>query len=407
MAAGDRVTYVAAIRLREEPQAAADSPRPSSIATATRYASLVASGIAMVGILASCRRVPDRERAPASSVSSAVPAPPTASSSAAPSAAASSHAALLPYRLVARLVAPTSRLEDGFGVSMAVDEHTLAVAAPRRKDAIGRGVVYLYHHDGSTWTPEGVVRNPKNDADSGDAVALVRGRLFVSRSDPYRTELPAWFRREDGRWVADGYEPAPPGATPGFGALIAVSGDDVVVGTRGQYGFPGKYYGYRATPEGLRPAWSGQCFRDCDTNYSPASLAAHGTLTVGLATLGIGSNVALLRDGKVEAQLDWPRFAHVAVHGETVVLSDEGGTHFVEKRDGKWVVVRRLAPGGSVAADGEMFVSSVGEVFGRKDGEWEVVGRLEGLERGRGGVAVGGGWVVVGRAEGVFVFSRG
>lgn len=355
-------------------------------------------------LLPACRRTPTERSAPPSVTSSVAAV--VSRAPAAPAAASSAAHAWPTYRLVARVKAANGGPNDAFGAAIAVDDDTLAVGAPGRKDAIGRGVVYVFRRDGETWTQEAVVRNPKNDAASGDTVALVRSRLFVSRSDPYRTEAPAWFRRDEGRWVADGYEPVPRGSSVGFGALISVSGDRVLISSRGEYGGAGTYFAYDATATGLRATDAIGCFKDCETNYYPEGIATNGSLMVAVARLSGGPlHVAIARDGKMEGALrrDWAR---VAVCEQTVVLSDERGTDFVEKRDGAWGVVQHLEPSGAVMAHGDLVVSGAGLVFGTREADWQVVGRLEGLEKGRGSVAAGGKFVAVQRGATVVVFER-
>lgn len=354
---------------------------------------------------------------PSASQPEQVPTPPASSSPATPT---DDKPGAAPYRLVARLVAKDGALLDAFGSSMAIGDDVLAIASPYRKDRIGRGVVHIFQREGDTFTEVQRLRNPRNFSLSGETVAFVGGRLLVSRRMPFKEEPPAWFRREGSTWTADGYEPRPPGNISHFGSLVAVSGEEVILPSRGSYATPGRFHAYVLNGEktSARDAvWCGDCW---GMNYYPSSIGLDGDLMVAAVKLDPGAELIFVRgrtSPKPEHVVAGYAWAEVAVRGETVVATTTELTH-VFRRDAAWKVVQALPPAGGVVFHGRDLVLSTGAVLRESGGKFVEVEQLRDgdgkafLMREEPVVAQGGRYVAIARPTergrgAVYVFERG
>ena len=134
----------------------------------------------------------------------------------------------------------------GYGTSLDIEDHLLAVGAPGGAISLipGTGVpnlqpgfVYLFGGESGTWTPLVRLESPEPvPASMGASVAVSQGEVFAGA--PLGGQLSGavhhFIRAGEGtgaEWShAHTIQPVTPEAASGFGMAIAASGDDIVAG---------------------------------------------------------------------------------------------------------------------------------------------------------------------------------
>lgn len=118
-----------------------------------------------------------------------------------------------------------------FGKSVAIDGDTVIVGALR--------AAYVYAYDGSVWTQEDTLAAANNDDAFGVAVG-VAGDTAVVGSSSDSSRIPSSgaafvFVRNGAQWTEqDVLKASNPGNGDSFGSSVAIDGDFVVVGARGE-----------------------------------------------------------------------------------------------------------------------------------------------------------------------------
>jgi len=141
-----------------------------------------------------------------------------------------------------RLVAPDSARMDDFGAALALDELTLAVAAPRKRD--GEGVVYIFERAsiGGEWSSTAVIE-PTGMADHsgfGTALALTGDELMVGSPAVNDQGAVYRYRRTGNEWTLAGTLTGTAQAE-GFGESLALDadGDRLLIGAPASQGARG------------------------------------------------------------------------------------------------------------------------------------------------------------------------
>jgi hypothetical protein len=176
------------------------------------------------------------------------------------------------WALEAVLKASNGELNDSFGRSVAIDGDTIVVGAPGEDSAatgvngvspgpednsqLESGAAYVFRRSGAAWTQEAYLKasnTGQNDhfggsvAISGDAVAVGAAdegsaATGVNGSSPGQGDNSLSsagavyvFRRAEATWAQEAYVKASnTGASDLFGGSIALSGDTLVVGAKGE-----------------------------------------------------------------------------------------------------------------------------------------------------------------------------
>jgi choice-of-anchor B domain-containing protein len=157
------------------------------------------------------------------------------------------------WRESARLMAPDSARMDDFGRVIAADGDRLAVAAPRKRD--GAGVVYLFERDGTAarWRVTATLEAPAGGG-FGAAMALSGDDLFVGAPRADSTGVVHHFRRSDMTWRAAGVlRPESGAAAIAFGSAMARDGDWLVIGAPGTDANTGAVHFFRRTADRWAP----------------------------------------------------------------------------------------------------------------------------------------------------------
>lgn len=143
------------------------------------------------------------------------------------------------------LTAPDSSRMDDFGRALALDGSTLAVAAPRKRDGVG--VVYTFTREaaGAPWSLEAVVE-PGGEADHreyGAAVALSGDDLLVGSPAVGGTGVVYHLTRSGGAWTLAHTIAPPAGAdASGFGSALDWDGETLIVGAPAADSLRGRAY---------------------------------------------------------------------------------------------------------------------------------------------------------------------
>ncbi|MCK6447838.1 MAG: FG-GAP repeat protein [Planctomycetes bacterium] len=206
---------------------------------------------------------------------------------------------LWPWQLDSQFTAPDADTGDLFGAAVAAQGPFALVGAPFDDEAgLDAGAVYAYQKVGSSWQFAGKLLSsaPRPNGHFGFALAL-DGSVVVAGSPSLTTSGPGdahVFRHDGTNWVFEArLQPSTP--TPDFGIAVAVSRDDVVVGTAKVTSGSGSAYVFHASGT----TWS-QALAVIDT-IKPlgASVAIRDdTLLIGRADLNSfvnGSGVLVYR----------------------------------------------------------------------------------------------------------------
>jgi choice-of-anchor B domain-containing protein len=142
------------------------------------------------------------------------------------------------------LTAPDSSRKDDFGRALAVDGNTLVVSAPRKRE--GSGVVYLFSRSSAQepWAFASVLEpaGEGDHAEYGAALALSGDQLLVGSPAAASTGLVYHFTRTGAEWVLEGViRPAEPGVA-GFGTALARRGDRLLIGAPASDSASGRVY---------------------------------------------------------------------------------------------------------------------------------------------------------------------
>lgn len=141
------------------------------------------------------------------------------------------------WRRVGRFTAPDARFADRFARALALRGGVAAVGAPGADS--GRGAVYLFRRAGDTWHQETVLR-PRNAAPGtgfGAALSLAGDRLLVGAEQADSNAGAVWiFRRDGSSWSEEARlaagQPAM-AASAHFGAAVLLEDGVAYVGAPG------------------------------------------------------------------------------------------------------------------------------------------------------------------------------
>lgn len=217
----------------------------------------------------------------------------------------------------ALLTAPDSSRMDDFGRALALDDNTLVVGAPRKRD--GTGVAYAFQRarPGAAWRSTATIEPPRSGdhAEYAAAVALSGDDLLVGSPATEGTGVVYHFTRDGEGWGLHSVI-APPTAdgVAGFGGSLAWEGDRVLIGAPRADSARGRAYVLE---------------RDGDSWSMPARVELPSdALTPGS---GAGASVALA-DGR----------AAVGAPGAGVVFALE------ESAEGTWAATGTVGPFGDL-----------------------------------------------------------
>jgi choice-of-anchor B domain-containing protein len=151
------------------------------------------------------------------------------------------------WRERSRLVAPDSTRKDDFGRSLAVEGNTLVVGAPRKRD--GSGVAYAFERASAdaAWQFAAVIEPPAtgDHPEFAGALALSGDELFIGSPAADSTGVVYHFRRADGAWrLQTVLRPARDGVA-GFGYAIRQQGEWLLVGAPDADSDTGRLYFFR------------------------------------------------------------------------------------------------------------------------------------------------------------------
>jgi len=164
------------------------------------------------------------------------------------------------------LTAPDSSRMDDFGRALAFEDNTLVVGAPRKRD--GSGVVYAFERTSrdAAWGRPSVLEPPPDGdhREYGAALALSGDDLLVGAPAAEATGVVYHFRRAGDDWILAGIirpavvagasEPsAAGGGVAGFGQTLSRDGDRVFVGAPAADSARGRVYVMERLPDG---GWS-------------------------------------------------------------------------------------------------------------------------------------------------------
>jgi hypothetical protein len=306
--------------------------------------------------------------------------------------------------LVARVTAPDGAFGARFGASAAVEGEVLAVGAPLRDEpSFHAGVVYVFLRDASGYRMSQKLLNPWKTAHFGWVLAFFEGRLLASRSLSPSQDLPFWFERRGGAFVAAGTLAPPPAAGPiaHFGNAFAVRGDRLLVAARGTYVVPGRAFLYRS--QGGALALEHRFDPESSPEFEPYNfymgeiVAFDDRRAVLVATLDPSwqSAIVVFRrvedDWKHEQTLSAPS-GDVAMSGSLLLASSGPSRPVTVYREvgSHWATAGELPPSEGVAMEGDLAALSNGSVL-RWDGARFV--EVQRLTREGGRAFTGSGWV--------------
>ncbi|MEM7433924.1 MAG: hypothetical protein AAF436_02140 [Myxococcota bacterium] len=115
----------------------------------------------------------------------------------------------------------------GFGRNVAIDRETLVVGE--------FGAAYVFVYDGSTWAEQEVLQPGSLDTSFGVAVAVHGDTAVVGASSDGSSGAAYVFVRSGTQWTEqDVLKGSNPGTGDSFGAAVAIDGDSIIVGARGE-----------------------------------------------------------------------------------------------------------------------------------------------------------------------------
>ena len=130
---------------------------------------------------------------------------------------------------------------DRFGMSVALDGHTLVVGAPgegsangdpNNNGAPGRGAVYVFVRDGATWSQQAYLKASATFLISGFGTCVdISGNTIVAGA-PNSGGAAYVFVRNGTTWSQEA-QLTSPAFTSAFGSSVAISGETLVVGSTG------------------------------------------------------------------------------------------------------------------------------------------------------------------------------
>ncbi len=154
------------------------------------------------------------------------------------------------------LTASDSSRMDDFGRAVSIDGNTLVVGAPRKRD--GSGVAYVFQRSGPTapWMESAILEPPQpgDHRDYAASLALSGDDLLVGSPAVDGTGVVYHFRRSAGMWsLRDVLRPQSGVSVGGFGTALAWRGDDLLIGAPAADSARGRVYAARRGSDG---AWT-------------------------------------------------------------------------------------------------------------------------------------------------------
>ncbi|MDX1493210.1 MAG: choice-of-anchor B family protein [Longimicrobiales bacterium] len=152
----------------------------------------------------------------------------------------------------ALLTAPDSARKDDFGRALALDGGTLVVGAPRKRD--GAGVVYAFQRNApeASWGSATVIEPPAegDHREYGAALALTGDELLVGSPAVDGRGVVYHYRRGGSGWTLESVIQPPTGEGLAFGAAMAWNGDRLLVGAPAADSARGRVYSLQRTSQG-------------------------------------------------------------------------------------------------------------------------------------------------------------
>ena len=147
------------------------------------------------------------------------------------------------------LVEPGVSDQDEFGTSIGISGDTLVVGSPFESSASAdepddnslgsSGAAYVYVREGATWTRQAVLKAgaPERNAAFGDSLAISGDTIVVGARGEGANGAAYVFVRTASTWSQEArLEPSKGSAGDQFGAAVAISGNTIVVGARSDDG---------------------------------------------------------------------------------------------------------------------------------------------------------------------------
>jgi len=267
------------------------------------------------------------------------------------------------WRETASLVPGGAKPEDSFGRAAATDGRTVIMSDWAADSS--RGAVYVFEKQNGAWreTARLTASDGQPNEWFGFAIAIAGDRIVASAINKNRQRGGAYvFRRTANGWQeAAQFAPPDTSANLGFGASLALMGDDVILSAPGADGFVGALYTYRASGSGWTQAAKTTPPAGTQPNGTFGSVltVADDELWVGAQGIGGGHIYRLARNGE-------GAFTHMAaITGRETVQGDGFG--------------------GAIATGGEVAVAGlIGDDFGlgsaavleRQGANWVEAGRM-------------------------------
>jgi len=151
------------------------------------------------------------------------------------------------------LTAPDSATKDDFGRSLALEGNTLVVGAPRKRD--GSGVAYAFERSSpnDAWRFSEVIEPPSdgNHAEYAAALAISGDELLVGSPSTASTGVVYHLGRDAEGWsLASVIEPPAGAGVAGFGRTVSSEGDRLLIGAPAADSARGQVYVAQRTPAG-------------------------------------------------------------------------------------------------------------------------------------------------------------
>ena len=276
---------------------------------------------------------------------------------------------------------------DAFGGGCSVDGDVVAVGAPD-KDG-GRGAVYVFRYDGSTWVEE--QKLTASDAAESDRfgvdLELDGDVLFIGAPNSFGTTNSGYIFRYDGStWVEE--QKLTPGSGSSAGFVVALEGDVAILANQTHANFSGRaivfrYDGSTWLEDQVIVASDPQTFdffgRSVSLQGSTLVIGAAGADPDGAAYVFREVGGMFIQEQKLTPDADGFEFGiAVALDGDEIAVGSWGSDNFAGAAytftyDGtSWTQRQKLSPsipGGGVAqmgtgielVDGWIFAAAVTE----------------------------------------------